>query len=101
MAKQNPKSDKDGKREKRPRKIVKLDPIQEESHQESTNEELAEEVVSPVAEEKTEEVIETLQNNGNNGNNGNESGGNEITAEQTKNQPEKVHYNFDNIVFAL
>ena len=54
--KPNPRSDKDpGKKEKRPRKIVKLDPMREDSVQETTNEEVAEEVIAPV-EEKTETV---------------------------------------------
>ncbi len=96
MAKLDPKKDKDGKREKRPRKIVKLDPIQEDSNQESANEEAADdEVITTFQTEKVETpVAEVTQSN--------ESTGMETPqAEQTKTpEKEKIYYNFDNIVFA-
>jgi len=96
MAKQDPKKDKDGKREKRPRKIVKLDPIQEDTVQESTNEESAEEeTITTFQTEKVETpVAEVVQTN--------ESTGMETPqGDQVKTpEKEKVYYNFDNIVFA-
>ncbi len=105
--KPNPRSDKDpGKKEKRPRKIVKLDPMREDSVQETTNEEVAEEVTAPV-EEKTETVessTESVSSNESNDSNSNESHSMNVNEQgpQTEEQKkvDKVYYNFDNIVFA-
>jgi transcription termination factor Rho len=84
-------------REKRPRK-VKLDPIIEDTVQDNITVTPEEEVVQePVAETKTETetpaVTETEQ----------QDGQPETTHEETEvehKKPEKVYYNFDNLVYA-
>ncbi|MEI6020833.1 MAG: transcription termination factor Rho [Bacteroidota bacterium] len=109
FAKKAPKEQKEQKenlREKRPRK-VKLDPISEESvHETTTAPQEEEEVIAPVAETKTEDS----QNNASiQSVNPIEAPAEEVEqspqiteaepeAEPAK-KPEKVFYNFDNIVF--
>ncbi len=104
---------KDGpEREKRPRKIVKLDPIVEDTVQPTAD---AEEVhqdhveeVKPATEETVTSNEENNQSsnenkggNNNNGNTGNENTGMNEQHEHTEfKKPEKVYYNFDGIVFA-
>ena len=112
--KPNPRSDKDpGKKEKRPRKIVKLDPMREDSVQETTNEEVAEEVIQPVVE-KTETIESSTESTPSNESNSNESNSNESNSNEShsmnmneqgsqneeQKKVDKVYYNFDNIVFA-
>ena len=107
MEKSSKKEPKEG-REKRPRK-VKLDPIQEEPVQDVVNETTEEEPIQPVVAEVSSEVVKEVEtaspeNSGqqedenqpeeNNSTNNDSKEENE----QTK-RPEKVHYNFDNIVF--
>ncbi|MEO6302572.1 MAG: transcription termination factor Rho [Bacteroidia bacterium] len=99
-------------KEKRPRKIVKLDPIIEDTHQETTSVPTEEEVfVAPVVA-KTEATVEPEEKISEDN-----SGGEEITHENGESDDngvsgmphvdvepvrkhEKVNYNFDNIVFA-
>ncbi len=104
--KPNPRSDKDsGKKEKRPRKIVKLDPMREDSVQESTNEETVEEVATPVVE-KTETATPVAETTSTSESHSNESHSMNVNANEQGSQTEeqkkvdKVYYNFDNIVFA-
>ena len=91
-------------KEKRPRK-VKLDPISEETvHETHSAPQEEEEVSVPVAETKNEEETETATSTNNNQSEESESEQSpqltqqEPETEATK-KPEKVHYNFDNIVF--
>jgi transcription termination factor Rho len=95
---------KDGEREKRPRKIVKLDPIIEDTVQPIAD---AEEVHQDQAEEVKPAVEETVVSNENQsstenaGGNGNDNTGMNDHQENTEfKKPEKVYYNFDGIVFA-
>jgi transcription termination factor Rho len=95
-------------KEKRPRKIVKLDPIIEETRQETINVPAEEEeiIIQPIAE-KVEEASEEKKSD--------ESSSNEDSALESEQSAapampqeelepikkhEKVYYNFDNIVFA-
>ncbi len=96
---------KDGpEREKRPRKIVKLDPIIEDTVQPvaDTEEVLREEEVKPLVEE----TVVSSEAQSQNINSGNENTGMSDQNEQTDpdshrdKKPEKVYYNFDGIVFA-
>jgi transcription termination factor Rho len=101
---------KDGpEREKRPRKIVKLDPIVEDTVQPTADAEEVhqeEEEVKPVVEEtvvsnENQSSVENTGGNSNNGNSGNENTGMNDHQENTEfKKPEKVYYNFDGIVFA-
>jgi len=96
-------------KEKRPRKIVKLDPIIEDTQQETTNVSNEEEIIiQPVVEkaveveEKTEDVISDEVNVEGEHSESEESGVSgmpHVDIEPVK-KHEKVHYNFDNIVFA-
>ena len=97
-------------KEKRPRKIVKLEPIIEDTIQETTNVSTEEEVIAtPIAEPIKTVVNEkiTAENLGAEGvvNDITESEENEVSGmphveiEPVK-KHEKVYYNFDNIVFA-
>lgn len=96
-------------KEKRPRKIVKLDPIIEDTHQETTNVSNEEEIVVEPVIEKTVEAEEKVSDdhsaseeithdNGESDDNG-VSGMPHVDVEPVK-KHEKVYYNFDNIVFA-
>ncbi len=96
---------KDGpEREKRPRKIVKLDPIIEDTVQPVADAEevLQVEEVKPVVEETVVTNEENNQtSNENRGGNGNENTGMSEQNENTEfKKPEKVYYNFDGIVSA-
>ncbi len=98
-------------REKRPRKIVKLEPMNtEDTVAHSTDEEVNE--VTPVAEEKAEEQVNSYQNtnDSSNSNTTNTTNENNPVSENTGmtdhgdttefKKPEKVYYNFDGIVTA-
>lgn len=91
-------------REKRPRK-VKLDPISEDSVQDSVNTSSEEEISTPPApkpeeqiEKPADETTETQQQDDNDNDNGVAGMPKEEPEPEVKKQ-EKVYYNFDNIVF--
>ncbi|MFO0357089.1 MAG: transcription termination factor Rho [Sphingobacteriaceae bacterium] len=90
-----------GSKEKRPRK-VKLEPIIEDNIEDATPVEINEEVVAAPVTEKHDEVAGSDEVSSNDSNESNESAGMpepEIPQEEIK-KPEKVYYNFDNLVFA-
>ncbi len=93
-------------KEKRPRK-VKLEPMVEESHQETTQVSQEEEPIAPLAV-KTEEQVSnptetTSVTNQDENDNDNDNGVQGMPKEEPEAEPvkkqEKVYYNFDNIVF--
>jgi transcription termination factor Rho len=110
------KSEKPSKqmREKRPRK-VRLEPMNEENISDAVSDHQEEEVaeapmVTEVPEEKSEnektEPAVSVQTPVTSASTANETSGNESTPEPSREEegesnrrPEKVHYNFDNIVF--
>ncbi len=105
------KSDnKDNMKEKRPRKIVKLDPIIEDTKQETTSVPTEEEIIiQPVvktaeveSEEKTSDDITTSDETISENNDSEESGvsGMPHVEIEPVRKHDKVYYNFDNIVFA-
>ncbi|MBA2611012.1 MAG: transcription termination factor Rho [Bacteroidetes bacterium] len=104
------KSDNKDMKEKRPRKIVKLDPIIEDTKQETINVPTEEEIiVQPIvkiaeveSEEKTSDEITTIDETTIENNDSEESGvsGMPHVEVEPVRKHEKVNYNFDNIVFA-
>jgi transcription termination factor Rho len=112
MAKEkDPKDNKDQKdqREKRPRK-VKLEPMVEDTVSESVNTSHEEEIVNvPPVKTEGEETSASDSNESHESHESNESVQSdenqspEITHEESgqHKKPEKVYYNFDNIVFAI
>ncbi len=104
------KSDNKDMKEKRPRKIVKLDPIIEDTKQEITSVPAEEEIIiQPVvkiaeveSEEKASDDISSSDETTIENNDSEESGVSgmpHVEIEPVK-KHEKVYYNFDNIVFA-
>lgn len=104
------KSDNKDMKEKRPRKIVKLDPIIEDTKQEITSVPAEEEIIiQPVvkiaeieSEEKASDDISSNDETTIENNDSEESGVSgmpQVEIEPVK-KHEKVYYNFDNIVFA-
>jgi transcription termination factor Rho len=97
-------------KEKRPRKIVKLDPIIEDTRQETINVPTEEEIIiQPIvekvdvtSEEKTADDITTSDETTSENNDSEESGvsGMPHVEIEPVRKHEKVYYNFDNIVFA-
>jgi transcription termination factor Rho len=87
-----------GAKEKRPRK-VKLEPIIEDNIEEATPVEVNEDVVEAPVAEKVEENVTSEDNAGSDSNEGTGMPEPEMPQEEIK-KPEKVYYNFDNLVFA-
>jgi transcription termination factor Rho len=97
-------------KEKRPRKIVKLDPIIEDTRQETINVPAEEEIIiQPIvenvdvtSEEKTSDDITTSDETTSENNDSEESGvsGMPHVEIEPVRKHDKVYYNFDNIVFA-
>ncbi|MDP1801987.1 MAG: transcription termination factor Rho [Bacteroidota bacterium] len=104
------KSDNKDMKEKRPRKIVKLDPIIEDTKQETTSVPAEEEIIiQPVvkaaeveSEEKISDEITTSDETISENNDSEESGvsGMPHVEIEPVRKHDKVYYNFDNIVFA-